>query len=109
MEPLASLPAPEVSKMIVDSPNLTPFEKLPTEILQAVAGLLPLWKVRDLSCASKRVRQACLPSLFRCVKFEFSQAGIEGLEGLLKSDARRHVASFTYAVPELLKAGEYFQ
>jgi hypothetical protein len=37
-----------------------------------------------------------------------SQAGFEGLKNILKSDARHHVVSFTYAVPELLKTGKYF-
>lgn len=82
-------------------------ETLPTEILHAVAGLLPPWDIKHLSCTSKRLRQACLSILFRRVKFEFSQTGIKGLKGLLKSNVRIHVVSFTYEVTELLKPGMY--
>jgi hypothetical protein len=93
--------------MSIDTPDLTRLETLPTEILHAVVVLLPLWDIKRLSCASKRLRQACLSILFRRVKFEFSQAGIEGLKELLKSNVCDHVASFTYEITELLKTGTY--
>jgi hypothetical protein len=93
--------------MTIGTPELTRLETLPTEILHAVVDHLPLWEIKLLSCTSKRLRQACLSILFRRVKFKFSQAGIEGLEGLLKSNVRSHVASFTYEVTELLKPGMY--
>ncbi|KFY78339.1 hypothetical protein V499_02482 [Pseudogymnoascus sp. VKM F-103] len=89
--------------MSIDTPELTPLETLPTEILQAVVDL------GDLSCASRRLRQACLSILFRRVKFEFSQAGIEGLKDLLKSNVCGHIASWTYEITELLKTGTYLQ
>ena len=81
--PLLSRPS-NVSTMSIDTPELTRLETLPTEILHAVVDLLPLWEIKRLSCASKRLRQACLSILFLRVKFEFSQAGIEGLKDLLK-------------------------
>ncbi|OBT92531.1 hypothetical protein VE01_09445 [Pseudogymnoascus verrucosus] len=89
--------------MSIDTPELTRLETLPTEILHAVVDYLPLWDIKDLSCASKRLRQASLSILFRHVKFEFSQAGIEGLKDLLKSNVCEHIASFTYEFTELLK------
>ncbi|KFZ19232.1 hypothetical protein V501_00758 [Pseudogymnoascus sp. VKM F-4519 (FW-2642)] len=120
-----------VSIMSIDTPELTRLETLPTEILHAVVDHLPVWEIKDLSCASKRLRhpmeillavvdhlpvweikdlscaskrlrQACLSTLFRHVKFEFSQAGIEGLNDLLKSNVYGHIASFTYEITELL-------
>ncbi|KAM3522948.1 hypothetical protein MY4038_008392 [Beauveria bassiana] len=78
-------------------------ERLPTEIIHAVVEFLAPWDVKDLSYTSKRLRQACLPRIFRRVKFEFSLTGIEELKGLLKSDVRSHVRSFSYEVTELLK------
>lgn len=91
--------------MSIDTPELTRLETLPTEILHAVVDLLPLWDVKNLACTSTRLRQACLSILFRCVKFKFSQAGIEGLKDFLKSNICGHVASFTYEITELLRAG----
>ncbi|KFY50997.1 hypothetical protein V495_00022 [Pseudogymnoascus sp. VKM F-4514 (FW-929)] len=88
--------------MTIDSPELTRLETLPTEILLAVVDHLPVWEIKDLSRASKRLRQACLSTLFRHVKFEFSQAGVEGLNDLLKSNVCGHIASFTYGITELL-------
>ena len=93
--------------MSIDTPDLTRLETLPMEILHAVVDILPLWEGKRLSCTSKRLRQACLSILFRRVKFKFSQAGIERLNGLLKSNVRNHVASFTYEVTEMLKPGMY--
>ena len=95
--------------MSIDTPELTRLETLPTEILHAVINHLPLWQVKNLSCASKRLRQACLSILFRYVTFEFSQVGTEGLNNLLKSNVCSHIASFTYEITELLKAGMYLQ
>jgi hypothetical protein len=93
--------------MSVDPPKTNRLETLPTEISRIIIDFLRPWEVKDLSRASKRLREACLPSLFRRVEFQFSEAGFDGLKSLLKSDARNHIVSFTYAVPELLKAGKY--
>jgi hypothetical protein len=95
--------------MSIDTPELTRLETLPTEILLAVVDHLPVWEIKDLSRASKRHRQACLSTLFRHVKFEFSQAGVEGLNDLLKSNVCGHIASFTYEITELLNPGTYLQ
>jgi hypothetical protein len=51
--------------------NTSGLESLPTEILRDIVDLLPLQDIKQLSCASKRLREICLPSLFRRVKFEF--------------------------------------
>jgi hypothetical protein len=52
--------------------NTVGLESLPTEILRDMVDLLPLQDIKQLSCASKRLREICLPSLFRRVKFESS-------------------------------------
>jgi hypothetical protein len=91
--------------MSSDALEITHLEALPTEILQAIVDLLPLWDIKSMSGANKRLRQACLSPLFRCVRFEFSLAGIEALERLSVSDIQRHIITFTYEVPELLKTG----
>ncbi|KFY04717.1 hypothetical protein O988_00577 [Pseudogymnoascus sp. VKM F-3808] len=88
--------------MSIDTPELTRLETLPTEIIFAIVDHLPVWEIKDLSCASKWLRQACLSTLFRHVKFEFSQAGIEGLNDILKSNVCGYIASFTYEITELL-------
>jgi hypothetical protein len=72
-----------------------------------IIDLLLPWEVKKLCRANKRLREACLPPLFRRVEFKFSEAGFNELKTLMKSDARYHVVSFTYVVPELLKAGKY--
>jgi hypothetical protein len=87
--------------------NAVGLESLPTEILRDIVDHLPLQDVEQLSCASKRLREVCLPSLFRRVKFEFSQAGFEQLKSIVESDVRHHVVSFTYIVPDLLRNGKY--
>jgi hypothetical protein len=81
-------------------------ELLPTEIIREVVNNLCTWDITELSCVSRKLRKVCLPSLFRRVKFEFSQSGFDKLQSLLKSDARHHVVSFTYDAPELLKPGK---
>jgi hypothetical protein len=55
----------------------------------------------------QRLREVCLSSLFRNVRFSFSKGGFDELKSLLKSDVRHHVVSFTYDIPELLKTGNY--
>jgi len=80
-------------------------ENLLTETLYAVVDLLPHREIKDLSCASKPLREACLPTLFRRVKFEFSQAGLGELKNILKSDIRCYVISFIYELPDLFMSG----
>jgi hypothetical protein len=81
-------------------------ETLPTEILRDIVDHLSFRDVEPLSLASRRLREVCLPSLFRRVKFEFSEVGFERLETIIGSDVRHHVVSFKYVVPELLKDGK---
>jgi hypothetical protein len=88
-------------------PQLTHLGTLPVEILHRVVNLLPPLDIKSLSCASKWLREVCLPSVFRRVRFRFALAGFDGLKGVLKSDIRRCVVSFTYVVPELLKTGKH--
>lgn len=95
------------STMSIDNSRLTRLERLPTEIVHAVVGFLKPWDVKKLSYTSKRLRQACLPTIFRRVEFEFSLHGIGELKDLLKSDVRSHVRSFSYELTGLLKPGEF--
>jgi hypothetical protein len=76
------------SAMIVNPPELTRLEPLPPDILHSVVDLLPLPEIKNLSCAGTRLREACLPTLFRRVKFEFSEAGLGELRRILKSVVR---------------------
>lgn len=85
----------------------TPFETLTAEALYVVIGLLSLSEIKQLSCTNTRLREACLPFIFRHVKFPFSKAGFDDLKSLLESGARHHVVSFTYIVPELLNPGKH--
>ena len=94
--------------MAIDPSKRSRLETLPMEISCIIIGLLSPWEVKDLSRVSKRLREASLPSLFCCVEFPFSDTGFDGMKRLMKSDARYHVVSFTYAVPELLKTGNDF-
>ncbi|KAH6662963.1 hypothetical protein B0J14DRAFT_621705 [Halenospora varia] len=89
--------------MAIDPSKRSRLETLSIEIFYNIIDLLTPWDVKDLSRASKRVRELCLLSLFRCVEFPFSNAGFDGLTSLTKSDTRYHVVSLTYTVPQLLK------
>lgn len=86
--------------------QLNGLQMLPTEIFFGVAKYLDKRNLKKLSCVNRRVRDACLPFLFRKVSIEFSNAGFDLLESLLKSHLHRYIASFQYIVPELLKPGE---
>lgn len=44
---------------------------------------------------------ACVPTLFHPVRFEFSEAGLGELGGILKSDVRCHVVSFEIEVRKM--------
>lgn len=79
---------------------------LPTEILYVVVEHLFVQDMRHLSCASGRLREVCMPNLFRNVRFPFSDSGFDGLRRLLLSDVRHYVVSFTYVIPELLRPGK---
>ena len=85
----------------------THFETLTAEALYLVIDLLSLSDIKQLSCTNTQLRRACLPFLFRHVEFPFSKAGFDDLRSLLESDARQHVVSFTYIVPELLNPGKH--
>ena len=93
--------------MFINPSKNSRFESLPTEISRIIIDLLPLWDVKRLSRTSKSVREACMPSLFRCVQILFSVDGFNKLKSLIKTDARYYVVSFTYVVPELLKPGSH--
>jgi hypothetical protein len=55
----------------LDSSKTAGRESLPTEILRDKADLLLIQDIKQLSCASKPLREICLPPLFRQVKLEF--------------------------------------
>ncbi|KAJ5183278.1 hypothetical protein N7492_000894 [Penicillium capsulatum] len=82
-------------------------EFFPTEILYSIVKYLYFWEVKSLSCVSRRMRDVCVPTLFRNISFEFSDAGFDVLESLLQSQLRQYVASIEYVVPKLLKPGKY--
>lgn len=88
--------------------SLTPhFETLTAEPLHLIIDLLSLSDIKQLSSVNTRLREACLPFLFRHIKFQFSKIGFDDLRSLSNSDARHHVISFTYIVPELLNPGKH--
>ena len=91
--------------MTINPSKSSRIETLPSEISRIIIDLLPLWDVKDLSRTSKSVRESCLPCLFHSVEIPFSTDGFNGLKSLIESDARYHIVSFTYVVPELLKPG----
>lgn len=91
--------------MAINPSKSSCFETLLTEISRSIIDLLAFWEVKRLSHASKRVREACLLSLFCCIEIAFSDDGFNGLKSLIESDTRYYIVSFTYVVLELLKAG----
>ena len=81
-------------------------ELLPNEILYGILKCLYSWEIKRFSCVSRRIRDVCLPSIFRKITCEFSKEGFDKLQALLQSNLRQHVVSFEYVVPKLLKPGE---
>ncbi|KAG4427933.1 hypothetical protein IFR05_016583 [Cadophora sp. M221] len=90
--------------MSINPSKSSRFESLPTEISRIIIDLLPLWDIKDLSRTSKSVREACMPSLFRCVEIPFSTDGFNRLKSLMNMDACYYIISFIYVVLELLKS-----
>lgn len=87
--------------------QLARLDMLPLELLHMLVDHSLYLDIKHMSCVNKRLREACLPYLFRNVRYEFSDLGLSRLWRLLLSDLCRHVVSFTYVVPELLKPGEH--
>ncbi|PMD18670.1 hypothetical protein NA56DRAFT_526002, partial [Hyaloscypha hepaticicola] len=88
-------------------------ETLLIEIFRIIINLLTPWNIKDLSYISKRLREVYLLFLFYYIEFQFSETGFNRLKSLLKSNIRNHIISFTYIIPELLKANildfDYFK
>lgn len=80
-------------------------ELLPTEILFGIVNL-DNRETKKLSRASRRIRDVCLPFLFRKVSIEFSNEAFDLLESLLKLNFHRYIVSLEYVVPKLLKPGK---
>ncbi|KAJ6018501.1 hypothetical protein N7522_001965 [Penicillium canescens] len=78
-------------------------ELLPTEILFGIVKYLDNWEVKQLSLSSRRMRDVCLPTLFRKLSIEFSNEGFDLLESVLESNLHRYIVSFEYVAPMLLK------
>ncbi|CEO59494.1 hypothetical protein PEBR_19184 [Penicillium brasilianum] len=76
---------------------------LHSDILSRIVRFLQPGDIEELSCVSKRLRNASIPVLFRAVRFEFSRSSLNGLKRLSGSDIRHHVVSLTYVAPEILK------
>jgi hypothetical protein len=79
---------------------------LPTEILHLILTSLETWEVKAFSLVNRRLRDLCLPYLFNRVRFNFSEAGLDGLQQLRNSALRLHVKSLNYTVPQLIKPGK---
>ncbi|OAA63241.1 hypothetical protein LEL_10706 [Akanthomyces lecanii RCEF 1005] len=79
-----------------------PLGTLPMQIFLNVVRYLEVIDIKELSWTSKGFREACLPALFRHVRFEFVQDGAERLKCLLASGFHEHVAFFTCKVKERL-------
>lgn len=77
---------------------------LPTEILYKIVEYLHSQEIKPLLYINRRMRDVCLLTLFRKVRFGFSDNGFDGLEGLLQSShLYPYIVSFQYVVPQLLK------
>ena len=90
---------------MAETRRLNGMELLPTEILFGIVNL-DNRETKKLSHASRRIRDVCLPFLFRKVSIEFSNEAFDLLESLLKSNFHRYIVSLEYVVPKLLKPGK---
>ena len=84
-------------------------QALPTEILHLILTSLESWEIKAFSLVNRRLRDVCLPYLFYRVRFNFSEAGLDGLQQLRHSVVRLHVKSLNYTVPELIKPGKWLE
>lgn len=82
------------------------FELMPTEILFCVVNRLQIRDIRQFSRVNRRARDVCLPFLFRKISIEFSSAGFDKLNKILRSQLCRYILSFQYTIQELLKPGK---
>jgi hypothetical protein len=89
--------------------RISDLQALPTELLHLILASLDSWEIKAFSLVNRRLRDVCLPSLFHRVRFNFSEAGLEGLEQLKNSAVRLFVKSLNYTVPELIKPGKWLQ
>uniref|UniRef100_A0A093X6C0 F-box protein DAS1 n=1 Tax=Talaromyces marneffei PM1 TaxID=1077442 RepID=A0A093X6C0_TALMA len=76
--------------------------RLPIEVIQAIATMLPLPHMKEFSCVNKKLRNVCLPFLFCQITLNFSEIEERDLRWIISSGLRHCVKSFTYVVPDLL-------
>ena len=82
------------------------FELMPTEILCCVVNCLHTKDIKQFSRVNKRARDVCLPLLSHTARIEFSNAGFDMLDGILRSHLNQYIRSFQYTIPQLLKPGK---
>lgn len=71
-------------------------EQLPLEVRYAIVDLLGVDSRKHLALANHRIRNICIPILFRCVSFDFSSAGFDAMRQLAASRLACYVKSFRY-------------
>ena len=82
---------------------LNNMELLPSEIIFGIVKYLDNREVKQLSRSSRRMRDVCLPSLFRKLSVKFSNKGLSLLESILKSNLDRYILSFESVALMILK------
>lgn len=80
--------------LMAESRRFNVMELLLIEILFDIVRCLNSTETKTLSFVSKRMRDVCLPTLFRKVSIKFSTKGFDLLESLLKSSLYRYIIFF---------------
>jgi hypothetical protein len=93
---------------IMDEQN-PDLQSLPAEIMHLILTSLNSCEIKAFSLVNRRLRDVCLPSLFYRVRFNFSKAGLDGLQQLGNSTVRLHVKSLRYTVPQLINPGKWLE
>ncbi|KAL3449655.1 hypothetical protein BJX65DRAFT_306178 [Aspergillus insuetus] len=80
------------------------FDQLPFELLDMIGNLLKddYDALKMLSCATRNLRAACVPHLFRTLRITFSASGFTRLEEVSNSVFAQYVTAVRYKVPELI-------
>lgn len=81
-------------------------QSLPAAILHLIFASLDSCDIKAFLLVNRRLRDVCLPSLFYRVRFNFSEAGLDGVQQLRNSAVRLHVKSLNYLVPQFIKPGK---
>lgn len=80
-------------------------DSFPSPILHVILNQVSFHQLKFLSYVNRRLREVCVPYLFREVKCRFSSQSFDNLRSLTSSKLCHYVVSFTYTAPGIIEPG----